>query len=176
MLQNSFLSKRGFEASNQSSYFEERYKVPEKKEKPDWNTSFAALKFDVRETRPLLVLNREDREAKTLDRINKFRLLAAGKTNSKVTNPDRDSTLLSRSEWQEELDRKFHKLSKSRTRAKISPRTAIVNRDVKSILREEKMRKLRLEEKIRHWEMLEETERTERIIARKKGRGKLLQN
>ena len=117
-------------------------------------------------------MNREDREAKTMDRIERFRLLAAGKTNSKTTNPDRDATMLQKSAWKEELDRAFHKLDK--TGSKISPRTQAINRDVNKILKERKTRELRLNEKIRNWERIVEEERTERIIARKRGKGKLI--
>ena len=128
----------------------------------------------MRDFRPLLVLNREDREAKTMDRIERFRLLAAGKTNSKTTNADRDATMLQKSAWKEELDRKFNKLDRSG--AKISPRTAAVNRDVNKILKERKLREVRLNDKIRNWERIVEEERTEKIIARKRGKGKLIQS
>lgn len=75
-LQNSFTSlspSHKLEPTNHSSYFDETYVVPPKEDKPKWTDSFAAAHYDVRETRPLLVLNREDREAKTLDRIERFR-------------------------------------------------------------------------------------------------------
>ncbi|GMH46320.1 hypothetical protein TrRE_jg9529 [Triparma retinervis] len=174
-LQHSFTTlspKHAIEPTNHQSYFDEVYKVPEKKERPDWNESFAALKYDVRETRPLLVLNREDREAKTLDRINKFRLLAAGKTKSVTTDPGRDESMVSKSLWKEELDRKFNKLD--RTGTKISPRSASINRDIRGMIKEEKVRKMRQEQKIREWERIVEEERTEKLIARRKGRGKLI--
>jgi len=174
-LQHSFTSlspKHAIEPTNHQSYFDEVYKVPEKKDRPDWNESFAALKYDVREFRPLLVLNREDREAKTLDRINKFRLLAAGKAKSVTTDPGRDTGMFSKSAWKEELDRKFFKLDKTGT--KMSPRTASVNRDIKQILKEEKVRKIKQDMKIKEWERIVEEERTEKLIKRRKGKGKLI--
>ncbi|GMI34085.1 hypothetical protein TrCOL_g1346 [Triparma columacea] len=174
-LQHSFTTlspKHAIEPTNHQSYFDEVYKVPEKKDRPDWNESFAALKYDVREMRPLLVLNREDREAKTLDRINKFRLLAAGKTKSVTTDPGRDESMVSKSAWKEEIDRKFNKLD--RTGSKISPRSASINRDIRGMIKEEKIRKMKQDQKIREWERIVEEERTEKLIARRKGRGKLI--
>jgi len=174
-LQHSFTTlspKHAIEPTNHSSYFDEVYKVPPVVDKPDWTDSFAAAHYNVQDFRPLRVLNREDREAKTMDRIERFRLLAAGKTNSKTTNPDRDASMLQKSAWKEELDRKFNKLD--RTGVKISPRSAASNRDVNKILKERKMREVRLNEKIRNWERVVEEERTEKIIARKRGKGKLI--
>mmetsp|Transcript_75 Transcript_75/g.147 ORF Transcript_75/g.147 Transcript_75/m.147 type:complete len:449 (-) Transcript_75:69-1415(-) len=174
-LQHSFTTlspKHQISPTNHSSYFDKTYVVPPKEDKPKWTDSFAAAHYDVRETRPLLVLNREDREAKTLDRIERFRFLAAGKTKSAVTNADRDATMLAKSEWKEEVDRRFHKID--HTGVKMSPRTKAVNRDVKGILKERERREMRLKEKIKNWERVVEEERTEKIIARRRGKGKLI--
>ena len=107
-----------------------------------------------------------------MDRIERFRFLAAGKTKSAVTNADRDATMLAKSEWKEEVDRRFHKID--HTGVKISPRTKAVNRDVKGILKERERREMRLKEKIKNWEKVVEEERTEKIIARRRGKGKLI--
>jgi hypothetical protein len=154
-----------------SNYFDKTYVVPEKVTKLPWDTSFVQVKADIRDSRPHMMLTRDDRDGTTTkDRIERFRKLAAGVTTSVTGGDDRES--LGRvSEWREEMDRKFAKVNK--TGVKISPRSQAINRDVMSMLREEKARQRKLDDKVKDWEAEVARERTENIGKRRKGRGRV---
>ena len=153
--------------TNQQDFFkDETYVVPPPKTRPDWDTSFVRAVDDVRLSRPILVLNRDDRNIGTIDRIERFRKLAAGKTSNVTTCEFRDASMVQKSEWREEMDRKFHRVAS--TGVKISPRSQSINKDIKQILKLEKLRQMKQADKIKEWENEVVRERTEKIIERKR--------
>lgn len=158
--------------TNHQAFFDSTYVVPPKKERPDWDESFVQRSANVQDSRPQLVLNRGDRETRTIDRIERFRKLAAGKTDSVTTSEFRDEGMVRKAEWREEMDRKFNKAPS--TGARISPRSMAINRDVKDMLRQERNRQAKLDEKIKRWEEEVAKERTEKIVARRKGKKNLI--
>ena len=154
--------------TNHKAFFDSTYVVPPKTTKPSWDQSFVQRDDDVRNSRPILTLNRDDRDTSTLARIERFRLLAAGKTVNVTGSEGRDNTDM-KSEWREEMDRKFYSGMKN-SGAKISPRSQAINRDVQGILQVEKNRQRKLDQKIREWEGEVAKERTAAIVSRRRGK------
>ena len=134
------------QAANHTDYFNSTYVVPSKVDKPGWDESFVQAVDDVRDRRPLLLLNRVT-GGRTMDRIERYRKLAAGKVDGATTMSSRDDAAM-KSEWQEEMDRKFGVGPDSGMRGErvISPRTESVNKDIRHILKMEGKRKERLRE------------------------------
>ena len=116
----------------------------------------------------MLLLNR-DRDQRTNERIERYRKLAAGKVSS-VTSEGRDAGAVVKAEWREEIDRKFGGYE-NKQKMVMSPRSASVNKDIRAILKMEDVRKLKLDKMIARNQELVEMERTEAIIARRKGGG-----
>ena len=147
------------------------YVTPPLRTKSQWDESFGVIPFDITNTRPLLTLGRSSlRDLPPAERVDRFRRLAAGRASfpgGGIAGRDTEEFKIS---WREELDRKIgsKKGAGGHGARAQSPRSALVNAEIRQILQLDEARKLKQEVKIMRWKEVEEMQRTEEIVNRRR--------